>query len=91
MKTSTKLHPITASRLGKCIKKGCQIYAVQVGFTNTKNKMTSLEKILVIQEFVDVFPESIPSLPQKRDINCTIELIQSATLISSAPYRMSIF
>jgi len=56
LKTSNKLHPITANKLGKCIRKGPQIYDVQVGFTNSKNKMTSLENIPVIQDFIDVFP-----------------------------------
>jgi len=90
IKTNIKLRPITANQLGKCIRKGCEIYVVQVGFTNTKNKRTSLENIPVIQEFVDVFPESIPGLPPKRDIDFTIKLNPGATPISSAPYRMSI-
>jgi len=36
-----------------------------VGFTNAKNKMTSLENIPVIQEFVDIFSKAIPGLPPK--------------------------
>ena len=90
IKTNTKLHPILASQLGRCIRKGCRIYAIQVGFTNIKNKMTSLENILIIQEFADVFPESIPGLPPTRDVDSTAELILSATPVSRAPYCMSI-
>ena len=89
IKTNTKLHAITANQLGKCNKKHCQIYVVQVGFTNTKNKMTCLENIPVIQEFVDVFPEPIPGLPPKHDIDFTIELIPGAAPISKASYHMS--
>jgi len=84
------LHPIIASQPGKCIRKGYQIYDVQVGFTNSKNKMTSLENILIIQEFADVFPESIPGLPPKHDIDFTIELVPGAASVSKAPYCMII-
>lgn len=52
--------------------------------------MTSLENILVIQEFIDLFPKSISRLPPKRNIDFTIELISGATPISKAPYRINI-
>jgi len=45
-------------------------------------------KIFIIQEFVDVFLESIVGLPPKRDIDFTIKLILGATPISKAPYCM---
>eukprot|EP00253_Pinus_taeda_P011347 PITA_11347 len=84
------VRPVTASQLGKCIKKKCQIYAIQVGYADSKDKTTMLENIPVIQEFVDVFPEEIPGLPPKRDIDFTIELVPRAAPVSRAPYRMSI-
>eukprot|EP00253_Pinus_taeda_P024905 PITA_24905 len=52
--------------------------------------MNNLENIPVIQEFADVFPESILGLPPKRDIDFTIELIPRVAPTSKAPYRMSI-
>lgn len=52
--------------------------------------MASLENIPVIQEFVDVFLESIPGLPPKRDIDFTIELVPGEAFVSQAPYHMSI-
>lgn len=90
IKKNINLCPITVNQLGKCIRKGCWIYDVQVGYTISKSKMTSLENILLIQDFFDVFPESIPELPPKSDIYFTIELVPSAALISITPYRMSI-
>lgn len=52
--------------------------------------MTSLENIPVIQDFMDVFPESIPGLLPRRDIDFTIELMPGATPVLKTPYRMSI-
>lgn len=72
------------------IKKGFHIYVFQVGYTKEWNKMTSLENILVIQDFMDVFIESIPGLPPRCDIDFTIELIPGATPVSKFPYRISI-
>lgn len=77
IKRPVQLRPITASQLAKCIKKRCQIYVIQVGYANSKDKAATLENILVIQEFAYVFPEEIPRLPPKRDIDFTIELTPS--------------
>eukprot|EP00253_Pinus_taeda_P010510 PITA_10510 len=85
---SIKLHPIIANHLRRCIRKGYQIYVFQVGYNNDINNMTSLENIPIIQDFVDVFPESIPRLPPRHDIDFTIELVPRAALVSKAPYHM---
>ena len=36
-----------------------------------------------------MFPDEIPRLPPKRDIDFTIELVPEAAPVSKAPYRMS--
>ena len=46
-----------------------------------------LEDYQVLQEFKDVFPDEIPRLPPKRDIDFTIELVPGA--VSKTTYRMS--
>lgn len=74
----------------KCTRKGYQIYAIQVGYTKSRDKMTSLEHLNVIQEFVDIFFESILGFPPRRDIDFTIVLVPSATLVLRTPYHMSI-
>ena len=43
----------------------------------------------MLQEFKNVFPDEIPGLPPKRDIDFTIELVPGAAPVSKAPYRMS--
>eukprot|EP00253_Pinus_taeda_P012189 PITA_12189 len=85
-----QVRPITANQLVKCVRKGCQVYAIQVGYANSKDKSASLNNIPVIQEFTDVFPEEIPGLPPRRNIDFTIELVPGAAPVSRAPYRMSV-
>ena len=36
-----------------------------------------------------MFPDEIPGLPPKRDIDFTIELVPGAAPVSKTPYRMS--
>ena len=56
IKKPLQLRPITTSQMSKCIRKGCQLYAIQVGFANSKEKTPMMENIPVVQDFMDVFP-----------------------------------
>eukprot|EP00253_Pinus_taeda_P029138 PITA_29138 len=89
IKRSVQIQPITASQLEKCIRNGCRMYAIQVGYANSKDKTTTLENVPVIQEFSDVFPDEIPRLPPKRDIDFTIELVPGVAPVSRTPYSTS--
>jgi hypothetical protein len=53
-------------------------------------KVTTLEEILVVQEYPDVFPEELPGMPPDRDIEFLIELLPGTPPISKRPYRMPI-
>ena len=63
------------------------MYAAHV-LEATKNETPKLD-YLVLQEFRNVFPDKIPGLPPKRDIDFTIELVSGVALISKTLYRMS--
>ena len=51
----------------------------------TGDETHRLEDYQVLQEFRDVFPDEIPWLPPKRDIDFTIEILPGAALVSKAP------
>ena len=55
----------------------------------TRDECPTLEDYQVLQEFKDVFPDEIPGLRPKRDIDFTIELVPGAAPVSKTPYRMS--
>ncbi|WVZ94102.1 hypothetical protein U9M48_040039 [Paspalum notatum var. saurae] len=48
-----------------------------------------IEKIPVVSEFSDVFPEELPGLPPDRDVEFTIELVPGTAPVSWRPYRMA--
>jgi hypothetical protein len=54
-------------------------------FTKVKSPM---ERILVVCEYPDVFPDELPGMPPDRDIEFAIELQPGTAPISKRPYRM---
>jgi hypothetical protein len=51
-------------------------------------QVKNLFDILVVCEFLDVFPDELLGLPLDRDVEFAIELVPSTTPISRRPYRM---
>ena len=79
---------VSAMQLKKSCRKVCRLYAAHV-LEATKNETPKLKDYHVLQEFRDVFPNEIPGLPPKRDIDFTIDLVPRETPVSKTPYRMS--
>ena len=46
----------------------------------------NLENVLVINEFLDVFPKELPGLPPKRDIEFCIDLLRNTQPLSILLY-----
>ena len=57
---------------------------------NENDNKLKLEDILVLKEFEDIFPEEVPGLPPRRDIDFTIDLIPRAVPTSKDLYQMNI-
>jgi hypothetical protein len=81
------IREISALQLKKCYKKECQIIAAHLAET-PRDKVPNLEDYAVLEYFEDVFKE-VPGLPQRRDIDFSINLMPGETPLSKTPYRMS--
>ncbi|XP_047150828.1 uncharacterized protein LOC124822807 [Vigna umbellata] len=44
--------------------------------------------LLVVNDFMDVFPEEVPGLPPPREVEFSIDLVSGVGPVSIAPYRM---
>nr|CAN81227.1 hypothetical protein VITISV_038888 [Vitis vinifera] len=66
--------------------KCCQGFLAYV--VNEENDL-KLEDILIVTNYLDVFPEHLPDLPPKRKVEFTIDLALGTTSISKTPYRMA--
>ena len=75
---------ISAMQLKKFCRKGFQLYAAHI-LEAIENETPRLEDFHVLQEFRDVFPDDIPWLPPKRDIDFTIELVPGEVPVSKTP------
>ncbi|WVZ97837.1 hypothetical protein U9M48_043347 [Paspalum notatum var. saurae] len=60
-------------------------------FSHTVNATEAqlIEKIPVVSDFLDVFPEELPGLPPDRDVEFFIELVPGTAPIARRPYRMA--
>jgi hypothetical protein len=81
---------VSTMQLKKCMRKGCQVYAIQVTNLLGKDNKQKLKDFVVLCEFSDMFVDEIPELPPRREIDFSIDLLPSLAPISKPPYRMSL-
>jgi hypothetical protein len=79
---------ISSLQMKKYCRKGCPLYAIQV-LESIEDDKPNLTNHPILREYKDVFPEEIPGLPPRRDIDFSIELAPGAVPTSRIPYRMS--
>jgi hypothetical protein len=80
---------VSAMQFKKCMRKGCQVYSIQVTNLLEKEDKPNLEDFVVLWDFRDVFADEIPELPPRREIDFSINLLPGSAPISKSPYRMS--
>ncbi|XP_070002269.1 uncharacterized protein [Nicotiana sylvestris] len=71
----------------KIIPKGYSYHLVRV--QDAEAKPPTLQLVLVIKEFLDVFSDELPGIPPKREIEFAINMLFGTQLISVPPYRMA--
>jgi hypothetical protein len=71
---------VSAMTARKMIKKGCEAYLVLV--METKKEGIRLSDILVVREFPDVFPDELPEVPPKREVEVTIDILADTSPIA---------
>ena len=54
-----------------------------------KRGQIELENILVVKDFLDVFPEELTGIPPEREVDLSIEILPGTTPTFRAPYRMT--
>ena len=81
---------ISALQMKRSVRKGCKVFTVYIMNDKENNMKPKLEDILVLKEFEDIFPEEVPGIPPKMDIDFTIDLISRAVPTSKSPYRVNI-
>ena len=78
---------ISALRANYLLSKGCRGFLASV--VDLQKKELEIEYILVVLEFLDVFPEDLPGLLLDREVEFSIDLVPGTAPISKALYRMA--
>ena len=52
---------------------------------DSKRGQVDVEKIPVVKEFLDVFPEELPGIPPEREVVMSIEVVHGTTPILGHP------
>ena len=78
---------ISFLRAKKMISKGCLAFLAHLKDDTTQVPL--IESVLVVREFLDVFPADLPGMPPDRDIDFCIDLEPGTRPISIPPYRMA--
>ncbi|KAL8148026.1 hypothetical protein AgCh_005384 [Apium graveolens] len=78
---------LTIVQAKKLLRKGCESFLDYI--VDSERDSPSIEDILVVNEFPDVFPDELPGLPPDRQIEFEINLAPGTEPVSKAPYRMA--
>ncbi|GJY96745.1 putative reverse transcriptase domain-containing protein [Tanacetum coccineum] len=82
---------ISCVKAKKYMEKGCQLFLAQVMVKETedKSKEKRLEDVSTVRDFPEVFPEDLPGLPPKQQVEFQIDLVPGAAPVAQAPYRLA--
>ena len=78
---------ISAIQARRFMRKGCETFLAVV--LDSKRSQVDVEKIPVVRDFPDVFPEELPGIPLEREVDLAIEIVPGTVPMFRAPYRMA--
>ncbi|XP_042455224.1 uncharacterized protein LOC122039864 [Zingiber officinale] len=79
---------ISAMQARRLLSQGCQGYLLSMVKADT-DALPRLSDVPIVREFSDVFPDELPGLPPKRQVEFMIELVLGTAPVSKTPYRMA--
>ncbi|KAL5538563.1 hypothetical protein UlMin_044881 [Ulmus minor] len=79
---------ISAVKAFKLLANGCEGFLASI-VDNCEDGRSRPEDVLVVKDYLEVFPEDLLGLPPDREIEFEIELLPGTQPISKAPYRMA--
>ncbi|GJV30708.1 putative reverse transcriptase domain-containing protein [Tanacetum coccineum] len=71
----------------KYLSHGFQAFMAHV--IDTRFEKKSAKDVLIVNEFLEVFPKYLPGIPPERQVEFQIDLIPGATPIAKTPYRLA--
>ena len=87
IRSSVMSNVISAMQVRRFIRKGYEAFLSLI--LDSKRGQVDVEKIPVVREFPDLFPEELPGIPLEREVDLSIEIVPGTAPVSRAPYRMA--
>ncbi|XP_058775225.1 uncharacterized protein LOC131649481 [Vicia villosa] len=78
---------LTGKQLRQLMQDEAQMFSLMASLSF--ENQVRIDELKVVREFPDVFPDEIPDVPPKREVEFAIDLVPGTRPVSMAPYRMS--
>ena len=85
--SSAMSNVISAMQARRFMRKGCETFLAVI--LDSKGGQVDVEKIPVVREFPDVFPEELLGIPFEKEVDLAIEIIPGTVPMSRELYRMA--
>nr|GFB04548.1 hypothetical protein [Tanacetum cinerariifolium] len=86
----SRLHIISSTKAQKYLSMGCDVFLENITTKEAKDKSEEkrLEDVLIVRDFLEVFPEDLLGIPPARAVEFQIDLVPGAVPVTRAPYRL---
>ena len=78
---------VSVSEATELLSEGSKAFGASL--VESESEPKDLSTIPVVAEFSNVFPEELPGLPPRREVEFEIDLVSGTEPISKAPYKMA--
>jgi len=78
---------LTTKQLKQLARDGILMFSLMMSLS-VENQVV-IDKLQVVCEFPEVFPDEIPDVPPDREVRLSIDLVPGTKPVSMAPYRLS--
>jgi len=78
---------LTTKQLKQLEHDGISMFSL-MAYLSVENQVV-IDRLPVVNEFPEVFPDEIPDVPLEREVEFSIDLVPGTKPVSMAPYRMS--
>ncbi|GKE45304.1 putative reverse transcriptase domain-containing protein [Tanacetum coccineum] len=87
----SRLNIISCTKTQKYLLKGCHVFlaCIMAKKAKDKSKEKRLEDVLIVRDFLKVFPKDFPGIPPARQVEFQIDLVPGAAPVAWAPYRLA--
>ena len=87
IRSSVMSNVISTMQARTFIRKGYETFLALILYS--KRGQVDVEKIPIVREFPDVFPEELLGIPLEREVDLSIEIVPGTAPVCRAPYRMA--